>query len=135
LAVLSFTFVKNEDVQNLAEKNQLAGAKKTSNMEASTTIKKMLSGNKIIVPSYQRAYSWDTEILKEEKPQQVNVFLSDLEEYNNSRTKAPYYFGHFLFEEFGNNKYGVIDGQQRLTTIVIFLSALFKLYGKNVSNE
>jgi len=95
-------------------------------MEASTTIKKMLSGNKIIVPSYQRAYSWDTEILKEEKPQQVNVFLSDLEEYNNSRTKAPYYFGHFLFEEFGNNKYGVIDGQQRLTTIVIFLSALFK---------
>lgn len=33
-------------------------------MEASTTIKSMLAGNRIFVPSYQRAYSWDTEIEK-----------------------------------------------------------------------
>ena len=30
-------------------------------MEASTTINKMLAGNRIFVPTYQRAYSWDTE--------------------------------------------------------------------------
>jgi uncharacterized protein with ParB-like and HNH nuclease domain len=36
-----------------------------------------------------------------------------------------YYFGHFLFEEKDEKKFGIIDGQQRMTTIVIFLSALF----------
>ena len=94
-------------------------------MKASTTIKEMLAGNKIFVPTYQRAYSWDTEFDKSKTPKQVNVFLSDLESYKNSSTKSPYYFGHFLFEEKENSTFGVIDGQQRLTTIVIFLSAIF----------
>lgn len=86
----------------------------------------MFAGNRIFVPTYQRAYSWDTEFDKKNTPKQVNVFLSDLEEYNRSTTKSKYYFGHFLFEEKSDDKFGVIDGQQRLTTIQIFLSALFK---------
>lgn len=94
-------------------------------MEASTTIKQMLAGNRIFVPTYQRAYSWDTELEKSNSPKQTNVFLSDLEDYNKSSTKSRYYFGHFLFEEKEDKKFGVIDGQQRMTTIVIFLSALF----------
>jgi hypothetical protein len=94
-------------------------------MEASTTIKQMLAGNRIFVPNYQRAYSWDTEFESSKTPKQVNTFLTDLEDYNRSTTKSKYYFGHFLFEEKSDNKFGVIDGQQRLTTIVIFLSALF----------
>jgi hypothetical protein len=94
-------------------------------MEASTSIKQMLAGNRIFVPSYQRAYSWDTEFESSKTPKQVNTFLSDLEDYNRSTTKSKYYFGHFLFEEKEVNKFGVIDGQQRLTTIVIFLSVLF----------
>ncbi len=94
-------------------------------MEASTTIKQMLAGNKIFVPTYQRAYSWDTVIEKENAPKQTNVFLTDLEDYNKSSTKSAYYFGHFLFEEKDSKIFGVIDGQQRLTTIIIFLSALF----------
>lgn len=95
-------------------------------MEASTTIKQMLSGNRIFVPTYQRAYSWDTEFEDSNPPKQINTFLSDLEDYNRSNTKSKYYFGHFLFEEKSENRFGVIDGQQRLTTIIIFLSALFK---------
>jgi hypothetical protein len=93
-------------------------------MDASTIIKEMMATNKIFVPAYQRAYSWETENDSNKSPKQVNVFLSDLENYNESRTKTPYYFGHFLFEKKGNNHFSVIDGQQRLTTIVIFLSAL-----------
>lgn len=95
-------------------------------MEASTTIQQMLAGNKIFVPSYQRAYSWDTEFDNSKTPKQTNVFLSDLEDYNRSSTTSSYYFGHFLFEEKDKTTFGVVDGQQRLTTIVIFLSALFK---------
>lgn len=93
-------------------------------MEASTTIRKMMAGNRIIVPSYQRAYAWDTPQENSERTTQTDVFLSDLEEYNKSGTCTPYYFGHFLFKERGQ-EFDVIDGQQRLTTIVIFLSALF----------
>lgn len=93
-------------------------------MEASTTIRKMMAGNKIVVPVYQRAYSWDTPIEKSDRNTQTDVFLSDLEEYSRSNANSPYYFGHFLFEE-KNQEFNVIDGQQRLTTIVIFLSALF----------
>ncbi|NLN32312.1 MAG: DUF262 domain-containing protein [Flavobacteriaceae bacterium] len=51
--------------------------------------------------------------------------MTDLEDYNKSLASTPYYFGHFLFEEKSESHFGVIDGQQRLTTIVIFLSALF----------
>ena len=94
-------------------------------MEASTTINKMLAGNKIFVPSFQRAYSWETPSEQNNLKTQTDVFLSDLEDYNKSSAKTPYYFGHFLFEEKSNDIFGVIDGQQRLTTIVIFLSALF----------
>jgi Protein of unknown function DUF262/Protein of unknown function (DUF1524) len=94
------------------------------NMEASTTIRKMIAGNKIVVPTYQRAYSWDTPFPKSDRNTQTNVFLEDLEEYSKSNANTPYYFGHFLFEE-RNQEFNVIDGQQRLTTIVIFLSSLF----------
>ncbi|TPE43616.1 DUF262 domain-containing protein [Pontibacter mangrovi] len=94
-------------------------------MEASSTIKKVLAESKIFVPTYQRAYSWETETDSREKGKQTNVFLSDLEDYIKSSTKTPYYFGHFLFQKCDNDAYGVIDGQQRLTTVVIFLSALF----------
>ncbi|NEX22289.1 DUF262 domain-containing protein [Thiorhodococcus mannitoliphagus] len=93
-------------------------------MEASTTIRKMMAGNKIVVPAYQRAYSWETPIEKSDRKTQTDVFLSDLEEYSRSNASSPYYFGHFLFEE-KDQFLNVIDGQQRLTTIVIFLAALF----------
>lgn len=95
-------------------------------MESSTTIQHMLAGNKIFVPSYQRAYSWDTELENKDANKHVNIFLKDLEDYNRSSTTSSYYFGHFLFEEKDKTTFGVVDGQQRLTTIVIFLSALFK---------
>ncbi len=87
----------------------------------------MLAGNKIFVPAYQRAYSWETPSDDKNKNTKTHtdVFLQDLIDYNRSLVESPYYFGHFLFEEKGGRNFGVIDGQQRLTTIIIFLSALF----------
>ncbi|MDY3104941.1 MAG: DUF262 domain-containing HNH endonuclease family protein [Prevotella sp.] len=94
-------------------------------MESSTNISTLLAGKSISVPNYQRAYSWDTD-LTDKSPKQVNTFLSDLKDYVNSHSSTPYYFGHFLFEEKGENEYAIIDGQQRLTTTIIFLSAFYK---------
>ena len=97
-------------------------------MKTQTTLGEMLEGNKIFVPPYQRAYSWDTELEKNKPPKHVNTFLVDLNDYHNGSPKSPYYFGHFLFEQQNDNAdvFGVIDGQQRLTTLVIFLAALFQ---------
>jgi len=93
-------------------------------MESSTTIRNMMAGNKIVVPAYQRAYSWDTPAENWTGDTQTDVFLSDLEEFSHNNVKSPYYFGHFLFEV-TKKEFKVIDGQQRLTTIVILLCALF----------
>ncbi len=82
-------------------------------MERETTIEQLFSNRKIRfeIPSYQRAYSWEEKQLKQ--------FVEDLR-----NVKKDYYFGNFLFEQKDKYTYLVIDGQQRLTTIIIFFSAL-----------
>lgn len=106
-------------------------------METLTTIKKVLKESTIYVPNYQRAYSWDSPC-SSNNTAQVEVFLHDLLSHINSTTENPYYLGHFLFEQDGEN-FKVIDGQQRLTTITILISALFQILAKhrdlNVSEE
>ncbi len=99
-------------------------------MQQSTTILKMLKEGTIVVPDYQRAYSWDTPEKGSDKKTQTDVFVRDLEEHINSGTDAPYYFGHFIYEAQGDDKYAIVDGQQRLTTIIIFLSAVFTHFEK-----
>lgn len=81
-------------------------------MEA-TNIKSLFgSANQFIIPSYQRAYSWGRK--------QHEQFIQDLRD-----AKSRYYLGHFLFEKTENNEATcLIDGQQRLTTIVIFFSSI-----------
>ena len=98
-------------------------------MEARTTIKDLLAGNRIMVPDYQRAYSWATTDKNDNG--HVNTFLNDLLDYIKSGSSAPYYFGHFLFEQIDAHDFAVIDGQQRLTTISIFLAAAFRVIKEN----
>lgn len=93
-------------------------------MKPSTTIREMVNNKCIIVPDYQRAYSWDTSSKDTTTKNQVNTFLSDLEDYLKSNVQTPYYFGHFLYEKIGISEFAIIDGQQRLTTITIFVCAL-----------
>jgi hypothetical protein len=69
----------------------------------------------IQIPIYQRAYSWDRE--------QYEQFYEDLIEQSGK----PYHFGLFIFEHSEQGTYFVIDGQQRLTTAVLFLAALAKI--------
>jgi hypothetical protein len=69
------------------------------------------------IPSYQRAYSWDVDAGK----QQVRQFITDLEDQHPDKG---YYLGHFLFEQDTPGKLQIIDGQQRLTTVVIFFASL-----------
>ncbi|MCF0236684.1 MAG: DUF262 domain-containing protein, partial [Bacteroidaceae bacterium] len=95
-------------------------------MEYITSMFDMLSDKcNIVVPQYQRAYSWGTD-LSEANAKQVNTFLSDLDNVIKCRTSESYYLGHFLFEEMEDGSFAVIDGQQRLTTTIICLAALYR---------
>lgn len=66
--------------------------------------------NSYTIPVYQRAYSWEEA--------QWKVFLEDLQEATKGSNH--YFFGNVLLENTGD----IIDGQQRITTIVIFVRAL-----------
>lgn len=73
------------------------------------------------IPAYQRAYSWGEKEIKE--------FLDDLQQVTHN-----YYLGHYLFEEKDNKTLYIIDGQQRLTTCVIFFSCLHNALRQRLEN-
>lgn len=85
------------------------------------------SQKRFTIPVYQRAYSWEI--------QQWKDLLDDIKEQLDSANN--YSLGNVLLEMVAKDReYEVIDGQQRLTTIVIFLSALFgALSGKYDETE
>ncbi|MBF0500991.1 MAG: DUF262 domain-containing protein [Candidatus Riflebacteria bacterium] len=77
-----------------------------------TTISGLFSEiHPIRIPPYQRSFSWEIK--------QVDQFLLDLEEQHRSG----YYLGQILFEE-ASDIHFVVDGQQRLTTICLFMAAI-----------
>lgn len=66
--------------------------------------------DKYIVPLYQRAYSW--------KEKEIEQLIDDIDD-----SKGKYYLGSLIVHKNGN-KYEVIDGQQRLTTLFILFEYL-----------
>lgn len=91
-----------------------------------TSIKEFFQGDKqYTIPVYQRAYSWEET--------QWSVFLEDL----NEATKGDnhYFFGNVLLEKLSNDEPNdIIDGQQRITTIIIFARALCNTLRAKKSN-
>jgi uncharacterized protein with ParB-like and HNH nuclease domain len=83
------------------------------------------------IPQYQRAYSWEVE-------PNVATFLEDLRQqvriHERSSSKN-YFLGTFLLHEEtnGDSKFiNVVDGQQRMTTVAIFMATAIKLVAKNI---
>lgn len=76
--------------------------------------------NSFRVPQYQRAYAW--------MEPQLSAFISDLRQQANAQSEVPdknYYMGTFLLHS-DSGRVNVVDGQQRLTTSVIFIAAALK---------
>ena len=87
------------------------------------TISGVLNGSRLLeIPFYQRAYVWGEE--------QWERFLGDMEFVTAS--KRPYFLGSIILKQASSgNTWSevsevrtVIDGQQRLTTMIIFFKAL-----------
>ncbi len=73
-----------------------------------------------VIPVYQRNYSWDTK--------NCEKLFSDLQE--SLRSKKHHYFGNIVYyalsdnRAFGYTELALIDGQQRITSIMILLAAI-----------
>lgn len=84
----------------------------------------LFAHRKFCVPRYQRPYAWGIE--------EISEFWEDL-----ILCKEPYFLGSFIFnsEQEKNTGYvDIIDGQQRLLTITIFISVLRDL-AKSLNRE
>ena len=77
-----------------------------------TDIESLLDGSYFHIPRFQRPYSWDDE--------NVNDFWNDL----IANKGEEYFIGSMVVYKRGKQQYGVVDGQQRLTTITILLCVL-----------
>lgn len=92
-----------------------------NNVIAKKTVKDLIGKKyKFYVPDYQRGYRWD--------PQQANDMLDDIKEFHNEYGNDPdkrYYMQPIVVKwDEENNRYRVVDGQQRLTTMFLLLKCL-----------
>ena len=83
-----------------------------------TTIKNLFDGRVIFnIPKYQRAYAWEKK--------QLDEFVDDLE---NQDPQKNYFLGTILFQNRGMSDdfdyIDIVDGQQRITTLIIFMKLL-----------
>lgn len=75
-------------------------------------IRTLLSSGFFRIPRFQRPYSWTRENVQE--------FWDDVIRDN----PADYFIGSMVVFKDGKQRFGVVDGQQRLTTITVFLAVL-----------
>lgn len=68
------------------------------------------------IPSYQRGYRWTKA--------EVEALLDDLLDFARTPSEAVYCLQPLVVQSLGENKYNVVDGQQRLTTLALILHAL-----------
>jgi hypothetical protein len=77
-----------------------------------TDIESLLDGSFFEIPRFQRPYSWDDE--------NINDFWADIIENRDDN----YFIGSMVVFKKAKQRFGVVDGQQRLTTITILLCVI-----------
>ena len=95
--------------------------KKFSVYEASLEELLNLSKDQLVIPSYQRPYEW--------KSKEVQVLLSDLKKSHISKVPPEQYIllgSVMLFQQSKGDPLQVVDGQQRLSTMMLIYSVLFR---------
>ena len=86
-----------------------------------TTLRLMLKkSNEFVLPRYQRGYAW--------KPANVDDFWDDL--VVSVEQNRPHFFGIIYLQE-SNGKSRIMDGQQRMTTTMLFIWCVRDYLQKN----
>ncbi len=86
------------------------------------SIAEIYNGNQVTyeVPIYQRNYAWEDDEITALIQDVYDAYLQN----RNASKKGTYFIGTLVSYHKGDQVYEVIDGQQRLTTINLVLSAL-----------
>lgn len=77
------------------------------------------------IPEYQRAYSWGIN--------NCDKMWQDIISYTEIGAKDSYFFGTIIIN-CSDNKYDLIDGQQRTTTFILLLKALLIKINESILN-
>ena len=90
-------------------------------------------GIKFLIPDYQRPYSWTIEHCETlwEDLKEFSFPNGDAEIFNDD--KDEYFLGTILTFDNGFEQNEVIDGQQRLITLLLLLRAFYESFGENVN--
>ncbi|TGK86204.1 DUF262 domain-containing protein [Leptospira montravelensis] len=102
------------------------------------TISKIFTEHLFRIPDYQRGYAWDEkqikdfwndiELLEDKKNHYTGVIT--LEEVSKSSVDS-WIEDQWIIENKGYKPYFVVDGQQRLTTIIILLNSIIERIQEN----
>ncbi len=93
----------------------------------------LLTGNHTFrIPNFQREYVWATKEKETATDRQVNEFFNDI--YEASGQGENYYIGSIITYEGNEFEHFLVDGQQRLTTLMILFAA-FRDYQLTNSGE
>ena len=97
--------------------NTLSVNKKTINEFLSDSQKQ-----KFLIPEYQRPYSW--------KEDHISTLFEDLVEFTQKKltdkSQENYFLGTVVYFVNENNEREIIDGQQRLTSLLLFLRVIYE---------
>lgn len=85
-----------------------------------------LLDEQFFIPAYQRGYRWTTR--------QVTDLLNDIKEFQYKAKKNEFYCLQPIVVKKNEDKWEVVDGQQRLTTIYIILNYLQELFPKVIKS-
>lgn len=75
-----------------------------------------LKGENFVIPSYQRGYRWTSK--------EVKALLQDIWDFTQMENQPDFYCLQPIVVKKNREKYNVIDGQQRLTTIFLMIKFL-----------
>lgn len=107
---------------------------KTKYKVNSHVVYSLLTGNHTFrVPNFQREYVWATKENITAGDRQVNAFFDDI--YETSKQGENYYIGSIITYEGNEFEHFLVDGQQRITTLMILFSAFRDYQINEVGNE
>lgn len=80
------------------------------------SIENIFLEHEYIIPIYQRNYAWSKD--------EIEQLLDDINDIKLNDINGKYYLGSLIVNKIERNRFEVIDGQQRLTTLFLLLSYL-----------
>ncbi len=81
------------------------------------TLSELISKKRYVVPTYQRPYAWELD--------QASELWEDI------RNNTPSYFlGILILRQKKDSEYEIVDGQQRLATLILLLRAVVEVFGE-----